>query len=151
MRQGDKSSVSIIIDTNVWISFLMGKTLARLENYIYNGHFQIISCDEQLAELREVLYRPKMERYFSVHQIKEVFELLADFAQFVSLQSSIDICRDAKDNFLLALSIDSNANFLITGDKDLLAIKGIERTKIVSFKEFESFFLSRELQTTSNK
>ena len=103
MKRDDKSSVSIIIDTNVWISFLMGKTLARLENYIYNGHFQIISCDEQLAELREVLYRPKMKRYFSAHQIKEVFELLADFAQFVPLQSRIEICRDAKDNFLLAL------------------------------------------------
>ena len=141
MKQGDKSLVKIIIDTNVWISFLMGKTLARLENYVYNGHFQIISCDEQLAELREVLYRPKMERYFSAHQIKEIFELLADFAQFVSLQSKVDICRDAKDNFLLALSIDSDADFLITGDKDLLSIDEFENTKIVSFKEFESLYL----------
>jgi len=136
-------NLTLVIDTNVWISFLMGKTLTRLENYIYNGHFQIISCDEQLAELREVLYRPKMERYFSAHQIKEIFELLADFAQFVKVHSNIDICRDAKDNYLLALSIDSNADFLITGDKDLLSIEEVENTQIVSFKKFESLHLSR--------
>ena len=143
MKQGDKSVVKIIIDTNVWISFLMGKALTRLENYIYNGHFQIVSCDEQLAELQEVLYRPKMERYFSAHQIKGVFELLADFAQFVSIHSRIDICRNAKDNYLLALSIDANADFLITGDKDLLSIQQIENTKICNFKDFEGLFLLR--------
>jgi putative PIN family toxin of toxin-antitoxin system len=143
MKQGDKSLAKIVIDTNVWISFLMGKTLSRLENYIYDGHFQIVSCNEQLAELQEVLYRPKMERYFSVYQIKGVFELLADFAQFVNIHSHIDICRDAKDNYLLALSIDSNANFLITGDKDLLSIKQIENTTIIGFKDFENLFLSR--------
>ena len=143
MKQGDKSLVKIIVDTNVWISFLMGKTLAKLESYVYDGHFQIVSCNEQLAELKEVLYRPKMERYFSAYQIKGIFELLADFAQFVKIHSKIDICRDAKDNYLLALSVDSGANFLITGDKDLLSIKQIENTAIISFKDFENLFLSR--------
>jgi putative PIN family toxin of toxin-antitoxin system len=142
MKQGDKSSVKIIIDTNVWVSFLMGKTLSGLENYIYNNHFQIVSCKEQLSELQEVLYRPKMERYFSVPQINGIFKLLADYALFVKIFSKIDICRDAKDDYLLALAIDSQADFLITGDKDLLSIEQIATTKIVNFKDFGDIVLS---------
>ena len=62
MKQDDKSLVKLIIDTNVWISFLMGRTFVGLECYIHDNHFQIVSCREQLSELQEVLYRPKMER-----------------------------------------------------------------------------------------
>ena len=138
MKQDDKSLVKIIVDTNVWISFLMGRTLKGLEYYIYNSNFQIVSCREQLAELQEILYRPKMARYFSMQQIDGIFRLLAEQALFEKIHSKIDICRDAKDNYLLALAIDSNANFLITGDKDLLSIKQIGTTQIVSFKDFEN-------------
>ena len=137
MKQDDKSLVKIIIDTNVWVSFLMGRTLTGLECYIHDNHFQIVSCREQLSELQEVLYRPKMERYFSTQQINGMFELLADYALFVKIHSKIDVCRDAKDDYLLALAMDSKADFLITGDKDLLSIKQIETTKIISFKDFE--------------
>jgi putative PIN family toxin of toxin-antitoxin system len=139
MKQNDKSLVKIIIDTNVWVSFLMGRTLAGLECYIHINHFQIVSCREQLSELQEVLYRPKMEQYFSTQQRSGMFELLAAHALFVKILTKINICRDAKDNYLLALAIDSKADFLITGDKDLLSIKQIEITKIISFKDFEIY------------
>ena len=142
MKQGDKSLIKVIIDTNVWISFLMGKTLTGLEYYIYDCRFQIISCKEQLSELQEVLHRPKMEQYFSVQQIMEIFELLADYALFVKIISKIDVCRDVKDDYLLALATDSKADFLITGDKDLLSIEQVETTKIINFKDFENIFLS---------
>ena len=140
MKQDDKSLVKIIIDTNVWISFLMGKMLAGLEYYISDNRFQIVSCKEQLAELKEVLFRPKMERYFSIQQVNRIFDLLADYALLVKIFSKIDICRDTKDNYLLALAIDSKADFLITGDKDLLAIAQIKTTKIISFKDFGNIF-----------
>jgi len=43
-----------------------------------------------------------------------------------------------KDNFLLALARDGNADYLITGDKDLRDMKVFEKTKIVTLNEFES-------------
>ncbi|MEH2030170.1 MAG: hypothetical protein V7K67_10930 [Nostoc sp.] len=42
----------------------------------------------------------------------------------------------AKDNYLLALSKDSDANFLLTGDQDLLEIAKFENTEIVTYQEF---------------
>jgi hypothetical protein len=55
----------------------------------------------------------------------------------VKLKKIDKICRDPKDEFLLALSKESKANYLITGDKDLLDIKVYGRTKIVTVKQFK--------------
>jgi hypothetical protein len=46
------------------------------------------------------------------------------------------ICRDPKDDFLLALCKKSKANYLVTGDKDLLEIKIISGTEIITAKKF---------------
>ena len=53
---------------------------------------------------------------------------LEEFAEFVEVKSKITTCRDEKDNFLLALAVDGNADFLITGDEDLLVLKEVNKT-----------------------
>lgn len=62
---------------------------------------------------------------------------LEDSSEFVSTKTDVDLCRDPKDNFLLNLSIDGKADFLITGDKDLLVLEKIESTQIVTLAEFK--------------
>ena len=54
------------------------------------------------------------------------------------MTTNVNKCRDTKDNYLLNLSIDGKADYLITGDKDLLVLKKIENTQIVTLKEFEN-------------
>ena len=54
---------------------------------------------------------------------------------FINITSEVSLCRDAKDNYLLALAKDSDANFLLTGDKDLLEIAKFENTEIVTYQE----------------
>ena len=58
----------------------------------------------------------------------------------MEVKSKTDKCRDFKDNFLLDLAIDSKADYLVTGDKDLLEIKLIGKTKILTIKEMKSVF-----------
>ncbi len=55
----------------------------------------------------------------------------------VDVRSKVELCRDPKDNFLLALAKDGDADYLITGDADLLVLKEFEKTKIVTLAEFE--------------
>jgi len=54
------------------------------------------------------------------------------------IKSVISLCRNPKDNFLLALAIDGNASHLITGDIDLLVLNKIESTEIVSITNYLS-------------
>ena len=51
---------------------------------------------------------------------------------FVEVNSNVKICRDPKDDFLLSLALDSKAEYLITGDKDLLELEKVGTTKIIT-------------------
>lgn len=53
-----------------------------------------------------------------------------------NIESVVTVCRDVKDNYLLALAKDTNAHFLITGDEDLLVLSKFGNTQIIRFKDF---------------
>ncbi|OAV73997.1 putative toxin-antitoxin system toxin component, PIN family [Bacteroidales bacterium Barb7] len=127
----------VIIDTNIWISFLIGKNLKGLQKYIYYETVFIITCKEQIVELTEVFQKPKIRKYFPQAKIDEFFDLLGEVSLLADVTTISDICRDPKDNYLLALAIDADADYLITGDADLLDIRQIEKASIVSFSDFE--------------
>lgn len=54
------------------------------------------------------------------------------------VKSEINICRDSKDNFILALCKDANADYLLTGDKDLLELRELGTTQILTISAFLS-------------
>lgn len=67
-----------------------------------------------------------------------MLKILRAKAEFITVTSVIDICRDPKDNFLLALAHDGYATHLLTGDKDLLVLKKVGKTKILTITEYVS-------------
>jgi len=68
--------VKAVIDTNIWISFLIGKLLAGLDDYILGGLLEVVISDEQLEEIKTVLQRPKFRKHFSAADIEEFLSLL---------------------------------------------------------------------------
>jgi predicted nucleic acid-binding protein len=58
------------------------------------------------------------------------------YGEITYVESRIKLCRDPKDDFLLSLAKDSKADYLITGDYDLLELKEIGKTKILTIAEF---------------
>ncbi|MCB9227331.1 MAG: putative toxin-antitoxin system toxin component, PIN family [Chitinophagales bacterium] len=126
----------IILDTNLWISFLITKNLNSLDKLIINGNIQLVFSNELLEEFVDVVSRPKFKKYFTKKDIEKVLKLFEEYGILVKVKSDVKICRDEKDNFLLNLSIDSKADYLISGDKDLLILEKIEKTKIITFSDF---------------
>jgi putative PIN family toxin of toxin-antitoxin system len=127
----------VIIDTNIWISFLIGKTLHHLLQDILDEQLTIVTCKEQLKELLATVEKPKLKKHFHSEQITSFFSFLNEYAVFVPVISTVTLCRDAKDNYLLALAKDSDADYLITGDKDLLVMKRFEETRIITIAEYK--------------
>ncbi len=84
----------------------------------------------------EVAALPKFVKYFKKEDIQKVLDVIDCCSKIVKVKSTVNLCRDPKDNFLLALAKDSNADYLITGDEDLLVIKNIYQTDILSYIEF---------------
>jgi putative PIN family toxin of toxin-antitoxin system len=132
----EKPSIKVIIDTNLWISFLIGQQLADLKELIVNQIIKVVLSEQILEEIETVAQRPKLEKYFPATKVQELIELLKTIGLCIEITSEVSICRDAKDNYLLALAQDSQADFLITGDRDLLILTNFEGTKIITYRDF---------------
>lgn len=91
---------------------------------------------ELLKELETTINKPKLRKYFIGDALPDMLEAFGAFIDFVVVKSQVEICRDPKDNFLLALAKDGKADFLLTGDKDLLDIEKFGRTQILTLTHF---------------
>ena len=127
-------SKRIILDTNLWISFLISKNLTEIDNLVQTKDTTLIFSNESLEEFIEVVNRPRFEKYFSKKDIEKLLDIFDQFAELIKVKSEIDICRDPKDNFLLNLAIDGKVDYLVAGDKDLLILEKIKKTKIITFR-----------------
>jgi len=126
----------IIVDTNLWVSFLITRKYARLDTLFDSKKIQLLFSGELIKEIVEVSNRPKFKKYFSQNDLEKLLEILVSIVELVEVKADVKECRDLKDNFLLNLAIDGKANFLITRDSDLLSLNKIGKTKIVSMTHF---------------
>ncbi|QKZ12903.1 putative toxin-antitoxin system toxin component, PIN family [Spirosoma sp. KUDC1026] len=128
----------VIIDTNLWISFLLTKDLSKIDLLFNDGAITLLFSQELLDEFLEVAWRPKLRKYFTTNNLQNLLMLIRGKADFVVVTSSVELCRDHKDNFLLALAVDGKASHLITGDKDLLSLGSVGPTQILTIAEYLS-------------
>ena len=89
-------------------------------------------------DLARAVRKPYLAKQINPEHYEKLVSKLKRNAELVDVHSVVDACRDPKDNFLLALAKDGNADYLITGDLDLLTMKKFEKTKIVSLSDFEA-------------
>ena len=122
----------------VWISFLLTKNFSAFDKIISSANLTLLFSSKLLEEFVEVASRPKFKKYFSQTDLEELLFRMKEHGEFIFVTSTASICRDPKDNFLLSLSKDGKASYLITGDKDLLDLKRYGSTEIVSVKKFLS-------------
>jgi uncharacterized protein len=133
-----KNPTRIIIDTNLWVSFLISKDYSKLDEIIFTQKASLVFSQELLDEFLEVARRPKFRRFFAAKDIEEILETIDEYADFVKVKTKIELCRDPKDNFLLSLSADGKADYLLTGDKDLLDLINFGKTEILTISQFLS-------------
>jgi len=129
-------AVKVIIDTNILISYLIGKELQGFKSYIVSEKIKIVITDQLIEEIKLVTARQKLKKYFDQGSVSEFLALLLLISKKVKVKKIESLCRDPKDDFLLALAKESKSDFLITGDKDLLELKVYGKTKILRAKDF---------------
>lgn len=129
--------VKVIFDTNVWISFLIGKHLSKIQEHISSGRITIIIAEQLLTEIKIVTGREKLKKYFPKESVNELLDLLETIGQKFEIKPTHFINRDPKDNFLLDLIDYSKADYLVTGDKDLLEHNPFKTAQILTPAQFE--------------
>jgi len=126
----------VIIDTNLWISFLISGEYQKMDVLFSSGRIRLLFSERSFVEFISVAEREKFRKYFSKRDMDELFAKMKKVAKMVRTTTVQTQCRDLKDNFLLELAVDGKADYLITGDKDLLELKTVKKTKIVTIADF---------------
>lgn len=133
-----EKSIKVIFDTNVWISFLIGKKLSIIKDYISSGEIKIVITQQLLDEIKDVTTRPRIKKYFPQQSVNELIALLKAIAIIVEIEPTHFNCKDPKDNFLLDLIDFSKADYLVTGDKFLLELNPFMTATILKPADFDT-------------
>jgi putative PIN family toxin of toxin-antitoxin system len=127
----------LIIDTNVIISSLLfaQSTPRQVVNKALDTG-KILISQEIIEELTKVLSRKKLNKYLLE---EERMRFLADFlkdTEMVTVTQNFDVCRDKKDNKFLDVAVCGQAQYIITGDQDLLILNPFQNISIINAREF---------------
>ena len=123
----------VVIDTNVLISgFYWGGIPKQIISLWLKGRFRLYVSPGTAAEFIYLLIR------FGVPQVKirNIKKILTTHSVRIIPKQKVTLCRDPKDNQFLELCQAASADYLITGDKDLLVLKKFRQTQIFSPKQF---------------
>lgn len=126
-----------VFDTNVIISALLfenSKPAQALRYALTNG--EILLSLDLLEELNEVLGRERFSRYVTREEREEFLEALVERAVLIEVTESVQACRDPKDNKVLELALSGAAQYIISGDKDLLVLHPFRDVLVVTIDEF---------------
>ncbi len=125
----------VVIDSNVYVSAALFKgppflffRLATKERL-----FEVIFSEFIETEVKRVL----SEKFsFSKLLLEKFIRLAWSKATFVTPRSTVNVCRDPADNHILECALEGQADFIVTGDKDLLTLKFFHNIQIVTPVDF---------------
>lgn len=132
-----------LLDTNVLISYLLDNTRQSPTNRIvrsaFRGEFVLLVPEELLSELvRKARGKRYLTQRITGAELQEFCTLLSEITEEIpQITEEIPaVTRDLKDDYLLAYALVGEADFLVTGDEDLLSLGDIEGLRIVTPREF---------------
>jgi len=132
--------VRALFDTNVLLAaFLTEGVCEKLLTRARKRHFDLFTCPFILHEFERILTK----KFSATKQEKEAaLALIAEAVQDSVQPSGIPsgACRDKDDDNVLACAAAAAADYLVTGDKDLLQLGTYRRIRIITPREFELLF-----------
>jgi putative PIN family toxin of toxin-antitoxin system len=134
----------VVIDTNLFVSGLLntqGHPFALMESLRAQA-VTLMMSDEQRAELGDILSRPRLVTRYHLSQsdAQALLALVDSTCIRVPLDHPLPVAvRDPKDEAILATALEGDADYLVTGDEDLLSLNGesaLGALKIVTVRDF---------------
>ncbi len=130
-----------VFDTNVLIAAIITEGIcSKLLRRARIGEFSLVSCPFIIKELRRILsmkFRlPREELALAMEPVNEAVSRVIEHNLRIT-----GICRDTDDDNVIACPVAAKADYLVTGDSDLLELKSYQGVKIVTPRDFEALFL----------
>ncbi len=129
----------VILDSNILLSALIYSHSPPHSIYQawQRGVFELVTCREQIDEIRRASRYPKFKHNLQPHRVGLMLNNLQETTVIENLFHKHET-KDPNDNWLLSLAEETNANYIVTGDKraGILERKNIGKTEIVSASYF---------------
>jgi len=131
------SDLRTIIDTGVVVSaLLLPRSVPRQAFDVAAARGRLLVSDETIAELDDVLRRPKFDKYVPETRRLEFLAALVREAELIDVVDVVTECRDPKDNKFLELALSGRGSHIVTGDSDLLVLHPFREIAIVTPQSF---------------
>lgn len=128
--------MKILFDTNLWISFMIGKRLSSLADVLCRHDVEVYISEQELDEIRRAIARPKFDKLISAETRYYFFEMVYDVCFFtdITVDAKSDI-RDPKDLYLLSMAESVPVDYIVSGDRDLTDLKEHAGIPILTYNE----------------
>ena len=126
----------IVVDTNVVVSGLLFPSSTLSQALRKAQTWDMLASEATKLEIIEVLSRPKFDRYIELHIRRQLAAEYIHACETIAVHSTIQACRDAKDNKFLELAVDGRADLILTGDQDLLPLSPFRGIPILTPMEY---------------
>lgn len=127
------SEIRAVIDTGVAVrAVLLPRSVPRQAFDLAAAWGRLLASVATVAELDEVLRRPKFDKYVPREKRLEFLAALVREAEVVEVLKIITECRDPKDNKFLELAVSGGASHILSGDADLLALHPFQGVAIIT-------------------
>ncbi len=87
-----KTKHRVIIDSNLWISFLLTQNFSNIDSFFSNNLLTLLFSQELLEEFTEVAQRPKFKKFFSIVDLQDLLAKINTKAEFITVASLVDLC-----------------------------------------------------------
>lgn len=139
------NKLRVVFDTNVMISAVLQPNSIPFQAFeIAYRQAILLQSDATLDELQTVLSRPKFDRYVTTQERQAFLERLRLRSELVEIGGVIKVCRDPKDDKFLELAVSGQAQYIISGDKDLLELSPFRGIIVLPPAEYLNVIASQE-------
>jgi putative PIN family toxin of toxin-antitoxin system len=126
-----------VFDINIIVSALLFENSKPDRALRYDlGNGEVLLSLELLEELNEVLGREKFNRYVTSEEREDFLAGLVERSVLVEIIEKVQECRDRKDDKVLELALNGQAQYIITGDRDLLVLQPFRGVQVITANEF---------------
>jgi uncharacterized protein len=140
--------IRAVLDTNLLVSYLLTHRppiATLIDEHLAQERFSLVTAAVLLEELDRVLRYPRLQRYYSEETRTRYIALIAALGEMIELPESVpSICRDPDDDWVIACAVVGEADYIVSGDRDLLALERVGEIPILSAAQFLAALEARE-------
>ena len=134
--------MKVVLDANVIIAAFAARGLCESIMEVCLSEHEIVLSEDLLDE---ILRNLQLKIKLPISIVDNIGELLREYSNIsVPVPLPSDVCRDPDDIKILGLALVSNADYIVTGDKDLLVLKNFQGIPILDPRSFSDILHSRE-------